>query len=48
MEIRLEVRGDIIQIIKAQRCCIKGCDEYATERLCSLGMCRNHHNQARD
>jgi hypothetical protein len=39
---------DVISIIKGKLCCIKGCKSFATEHLCSLGMCKTHHNQARD
>jgi len=48
MNITLQVGDDYITITKAKLCCIKECDQYATEHLCMLGMCKKHHNEMRD
>jgi len=48
MIIQVETGDDTIEIKKAKPCCIKDCNEYATENLCSLAMCKGHFNASRD
>jgi len=48
--ITIDIENDegVIEVIKSDPCCIKGCQEFATKNMCTLGMCENHYNQARD
>ncbi len=48
MKIQVELGEDTIEIKKAKPCCIKGCDKYAEFNLCTLGMCKKHHNEMKD
>lgn len=48
MKVEIELGDDVIEIKKSKLCCIKECNEYATENLCTLGMCKKHHNQMKD
>lgn len=38
----------VVSFNKNPKCCIKGCNEYGTHGLCTLRMCKKHHDQARD
>lgn len=44
----LEPVGEVIKIKKVPKCCIKGCDKDGTHGLCTLLMCKGHHDKARD
>lgn len=40
--------GETIKIIKQPKCSIKGCDKDGTEMMCTLPMCKDHRDKARD
>lgn len=44
----LEPIGDYIVLEKSPKCQIKGCNEYGTEMMCTLPMCKEHFKKARD
>ena len=44
----LEPKGDYLILQPTPKCSIKGCDEYGTESMCTLPMCKNHFKKARD
>jgi hypothetical protein len=44
----LEPVGDYIILEKTAKCSIKGCNEYGTKMMCTLPMCNNHFEKARD
>jgi len=44
----LEPVGEYIVLNPTAKCSIKGCNEYSTERMCTLPMCKAHFKKARD
>ena len=40
--------SNLIEIVKSKKCSIKECDDYATENMCRIGMCKKHYREAKD
>ena len=39
---------DVIEIIKSDRCSVKECNNYGTNKHCSLNFCDNHERAFKD
>jgi len=44
----LEIGEDYLILKKTPKCCIKDCDDYGTDGMCTLLMCKKHYDQGRD